>query len=469
MPYIFKLARRLAKRRLAAALACLLSAACSDNDPTLLSPSSQSSTNGAPAAPSSATPGKKRTQTSRTVVGLRVTPDSVQIASGQSVAFSATAVFSDSSSDTVPVMWSVTGGTIDANGLFTAGASTGTFQVIARDSVLADTAKVVVSAAVMASVTALSTSDCSCCSYGYKRLVPVSTSAQLASALANALPGDKIALADGTYWRQGQWNVNRSGTADSPVLVCGTRRAVLNGGSVSTWSPLALSGARYWIFKGFTITNSKIGINVERSSDNVFDSLAIYNIGQEAIHLRKFSRRNVLQYSRIYNTGRASPGYGEGVYIGTAPNQWGTYTGGQPDRSDSNRVVKNVFGPGITSENIDIKSGTTGGVISGNVLSGTGYVAGFSSAAPVWVSVKGNYYTVAGNSGSDSYRDGFEVKVLGEAPGWGNQNVFSSNTANVDGPGYGFRIGSGTTGNVVRCSNVVTNAGAGFSNVACKQ
>jgi hypothetical protein len=481
MIYTFKLARRLAKWHLAAAPACLFSAACSDSEPAPLSPSSRASTDSDSETPLSA---------------LRVTPDSVQLVSGQRVDFSATAVFSDSSSGTVSVSPATSslavGGSVQltavaqdsAGGVLPGTSATWISSNPAVASVSASglakalgggTATVTATvqgtsgaATLTVSASATTAPSAGGCSSGYKRLVPVSTSAQLAAALANALPGDKIALADGTYWGYSQWTVSGGGTADSPVLVCGTRRAVLDGGSVDNWSPLALSGAHHWIFRGFTITNSKIGIDVEESSDNVFDSLAIHDIGQEAVHLRNFSRRNVVQHNRIYNTGRASAAYGEGVYLGTAPNQWATYTNGQPDRSDSNRVVENVFGPGITSENIDIKAGTTGGVISGNVLSGAGYVAGSSSASPVWVSVKGSGYTVVGNSGSDSDRDGFEVKVLDEAPGWGNRNVFAANTANVGGPGYGFRIGSGTSGNVVRCSNVVTNAGAGFSNVACQ-
>jgi uncharacterized protein YjdB len=459
MTYMFKLARRLAEGRVAVLLGCLLAAGCTEDDPAPLSPNSETTTS------SSA----EEDPRSRTRVALRITPDSITLAAGETVEFSASAVYRDGTSGTVAVTWSAAGGTIDTNGLFTASDTAGTFYVIARDSVLADTITATIGASAAAIKPSMNTAALTgVCSGSYQRLVQVSTASQLASALANAQPGDKILLADGTYARSSQWNITRSGTASDPIRVCGSRRAVLTGSSPSTWAPLALSGARYWIFSGFTITNTKIGINTAQASDNVFDSLAIYNIGQEAIHLRTHSKRNAVQRNQIYNTGRATPAYGDGVYIGTAPNQWGTYTGGQPDRSDSNRVIDNVFGPGVAAENVDIKSGTTGGIVSGNAFSGVGYVSGSASAPPVWVSVKGNNYSITNNSGYDSALDGFEVKVLGEAPGWGNHNVFASNTANVLASGYGFRIGSGTSGNVVHCSNTVTNASAGFANVQCQ-
>jgi hypothetical protein len=49
----------------------------------------------------------------------------------------------------------------------------------------------------------------------------------------------------------------------------------------------------------------------------------------------------------------------------------------------------------------------------------------------------------------------------------GNGNVFTRNRAEVDGPGYGFNIAGRSSGNVVKCDNVVVNAGDGYANVPC--
>ncbi|MDT7549882.1 MAG: hypothetical protein QOE84_2276, partial [Actinomycetota bacterium] len=48
--------------------------------------------------------------------------------------------------------------------------------------------------------------------------------------------------------------------------------------------------------------------------------------------------------------------------------------------------------------------------------------------------------------------------------GWGTSNTFLLNTADVQGPGYGLRVGAG---NIVACTNIVTGAAKGYSNVLC--
>ena len=83
-----------------------------------------------------------------------------------------------------------------------------------------------------------------------------------------------------------------------------------------------------------------------------------------------------------------------------------------------------------TAENIDIKEGTTGGKIIGNQFNGTGMV---ESAATGWINVKGNDWTVQGNTGTDSVKNGYQVHQV--YPGWGTGNVFIGNRAQVNGPG----------------------------------
>jgi hypothetical protein len=46
-------------------------------------------------------------------------------------------------------------------------------------------------------------------------------------------------------------------------------------------------------------------------------------------------------------------------------------------------------------------------------------------------------------------------------------NVFESNHAAVNGPGYGFYVQSKRLNDVVRCNNTVTAAQSGLSNHAC--
>ena len=78
--------------------------------------------------------------------------------------------------------------------------------------------------------------------------------------------------------------------------------------------------------------------------------------------------------------------------------------------------------------------------------------------------MKGNDWTISGNHGINSVNDGFQThQILG---GWGTKNVFSNNTADVNGPGYGIHLAP-VLANVVECNNEATGAAKGLSNIPC--
>jgi hypothetical protein len=79
-------------------------------------------------------------------VGLEITPDPAWVAAGATRTFTAAALQSDGSSVPVGVTWEATGGVIDAGGDYQAGATSGTFTVVATavDGGLADTAQVTI-------------------------------------------------------------------------------------------------------------------------------------------------------------------------------------------------------------------------------------------------------------------------------------------------------------------------------------
>ncbi len=66
-----------------------------------------------------------------TLAAVVVSPASATVAAGAQVQFTAAGKLSDGSTVEIGVTWTATGGTIDAGGLYTAGASPGTFQVTA--------------------------------------------------------------------------------------------------------------------------------------------------------------------------------------------------------------------------------------------------------------------------------------------------------------------------------------------------
>ncbi|SDY61031.1 right-handed parallel beta-helix repeat-containing protein [Hymenobacter psychrophilus] len=300
------------------------------------------------------------------------------------------------------------------------------------------------------------------------RQVAVATAAQLQAALGAARPGDVITLADGTY--TGQFSIARglSGTAGNSIVLQGSRQALLQTGNRKSGNAaLFLLGNEHWEFRGFTVANSKKGVMVDFSSHNVFAELSILDIGEEGIHFRRFSSYNVLRNSTIQGTGLEQPGYGEGCYIGSAKSNWATYTEGEPDKCDFNQVLDNVFGNNVKAENIDIKEGTTGGIIRGNAFNGQGLDG--ANYADSWLDVKGNNNLISANTGTNGgpvLLDGYQTHVA--VAGWGEGNVFRDNQCAVQAAGYGFNIqtkNGSALGNQVHASNRVTGAAAGVANV----
>ena len=88
------------------------------------------------------------TATPPTFVGVQVSPVSITVAPGVAQQFSAVGKNSDGTNSSIAVTWSATGGTITTGGLYTAGATAGTFRVIAvrQGDTKADTASVTITA-----------------------------------------------------------------------------------------------------------------------------------------------------------------------------------------------------------------------------------------------------------------------------------------------------------------------------------
>ncbi len=293
------------------------------------------------------------------------------------------------------------------------------------------------------------------------RTVRVSTAQQLTAALAAAQPGDLIALADGQY--SGHFVADRPATAKAPITVRGSRNAVIDGGSIDSGYSFHLDNADYWRLEGFTIQSGQKGVMTDQTNGAVISGLLVRNVGDEAIHLRNFSTDNFVVGCVVSGTGRKEPGFGEGIYIGTAKSNWEKFSGGKPDNSDRNKIIGNTIS-GVTAEAVDIKEATTGGVLGNNTFNGSA-ISGANSADS-WVDVKGNNWLIEGNTGVDSPKDGIQTHVI--IDGWGTGNIITGNRLDVDGPGFGVSIDKpSNTANIVSCTNIVIAAADGLFNVPC--
>jgi Right handed beta helix region len=320
------------------------------------------------------------------------------------------------------------------------------------------------------------------------KAVAVADAVSLQKALNEAGPGTRITLKDGNYngkdvrdptgKEPGRFYARVSGSQSAPIVLRGSRNAILDGGGTGGGYGFHLTGANYWRLEGFTVQSASKGIVLDNSSFNVIDGVQVSDIGDEGIHFRAFSSDNLLTNSLIENTGVDSPNYGEGVYIGSAQSNWGTYTGGQPDKSDRNQILNNRI-IDTAAENLDIKEGSSSGIVRGNYFGGNKVAS--KNSADSWVDVKGNAYLIDGNHGVTSPRpntaecgdpkgdpastknpfcDGFQVHVI--LSGWGQNNTFSNNILEVNAPGTGIWLqNTAVQNNTIKCSNQVTGAQAG--------
>lgn len=305
--------------------------------------------------------------------------------------------------------------------------------------------------------------------FSSEKPIIVANSSQLKRALATAKPGDSIILKDGVYEGKFVIGPNASGTEKEPIVLAGGRNAILDAGSIATGYVLSLK-ANYWKLKGFTLKNGLKGLVTDGANYNVIDGIFVTQLGEEGIHFRTFSKHNIVKNSEVTHTGKKRPGFGEAIYIGSAKNNWEKYTDGKPDQCDSNQVLNNKLGPFVTAECIDIKEGTTGGIVSGNTFEAQGITG--ENSADSWMDIKGNHYLIENNIGHNTQPsvllDGYQVNCAYE--GWGSYNIFKNNVSNVNADGYGINIklksSNGiTVGNIVYDNNKVQNAAKGTTNI----
>lgn len=301
-----------------------------------------------------------------------------------------------------------------------------------------------------------------------QRVVKVANATELKNALSAARPGDSIILKDGVY--NGKFVIETAGKEKEPIVLVGNRNAILDAGDVSSGYVLSLK-ANYWRLRGFTVRNGLKGIMTDEANYNLIDGVLVTQIGEEGVHFRTFSSNNIIQNSEITNTGLNRPGIGEGIYIGSAYSNWEKYSGGKPDKCDNNKVLCNTIGPNVAAECIDIKEGTTGGIISGNTFNSLG-ISGENSADS-WMDVKGNNYTIENNTGKNPsgsvLLDGYQVNCA--YAGWGNNNVFKGNRSEVNAAGYAINVKlksskGEVSGTIVYDDNTAVNAEKGISNIS---
>ena len=260
---------------------------------------------------------------------------------------------------------------------------------------------------------------------------------------------------------EGEFVATASGTPRHPITLCGERDALLEGQSVAQGYALHLDRASWWRLEDLTLQRAQKGVVLDDASHDLLYDLSVHTIGDEAIHLRSFSSDDIISHDLIRATGLHRSFFGEGVYVGSAHKNWCRYSACQPDASDHDLIIANDIAD-TTAENIDIKEGTSSGLIADNRLAAIGMVA---TAATASINVKGNDWTIEGNTATNGIKDGLSVHQV--YPGWGLDNAFYDNRVTLNAPGYGIYVQSQHLGTIVACDNTVTGANQGLSDIPC--
>lgn len=202
-------------------------------------------------------------------------------------------------------------------------------------------------------------------------------------------PGDLIYLFPGIYTQD--ILTKKDGGLDNPIIITGPKEAVVVGEGGSRVIEVKHN---YITLKGFTLdgqfsektdisgfrdkllyvlgSEPKKGVGGLKITD-----MTIQNSGGECIRLRYFAQNNEISGNKIANCGiydfrfQGGGKNGEGIYIGTAPEQRedGKNPTSDPDESNNNWIHDNQIDT-QGNECVDIKESSTGNIVENNNCTG---------------------------------------------------------------------------------------------------
>ncbi|WP_231586908.1 right-handed parallel beta-helix repeat-containing protein [Paenibacillus sp. E194] len=256
--------------------------------------------------------------------------------------------------------------------------------------------------------------------------ITCNTASCLSKALKSVTSGSSIVLAPGIY--KGSFSSDINGSSGQPIVIRSadpSNPAILSGISTSSGYALRIRGD-YWEIRNLKFTNAQKGIVLDHSNYSLINEVEVYNTGMEGVHFRDGSSYNTIQNSSIHHTGRTSPGYGEGVYVGSAE-------GAGYNQATHYNIIRNVgFGPHVTAEHVDIKERTIGTIVENCIFYGEG-ISG-ANYADSFIDVKGNDAIIRNNVGYQGNNnvivDAFQLHEV--VTGWGINNQFMNNIVYMD-------------------------------------
>lgn len=297
-------------------------------------------------------------------------------------------------------------------------------------------------------------------------LSPENALGTIQDAVNKAQPGDGVMLLEGEYFQD--FVSVRNGLKEKPITIYGSSKAVVKGSGKN--SRIIEINHDYIFLKGFSVD----GLSGDASDEKNYRDKLIYvqgkekkkgvtglqikemtikNAGGECIRLRYFAQENEISHNVIKNCGaydflfNGKGKNGEGIYIGTAPEQLNDNKNptNDRDRSDNNWIHHNEIDT-QGNECVDIKEGSSKNLIEYNKCTGQkdDNSAGFDSRG------SGNifhYNESYGNVGSG-------IRLGGDEKDDGIDNIIVGNKL-YDNKGGGIKIERKPQG--VICGNIFSD------------
>lgn len=253
--------------------------------------------------------------------------------------------------------------------------------------------------------------------------------ATIQEALDRAFPGDSIVIGKGRY--SGPVTTVRAGRQDAPIRLIGDGARLVGDGD----GRLVQILHSHVTLEGLDISRADILIWVADATGVKILGNRLHNAQGECVRLKYRARDNEVAGNHIDDCGRegfdldADSKNGEGVYIGTAPEQLDRNPTGEADTSDGNWIHDNVIS--TPAECVDIKEGASGNLVEHNTCTDgrDPEGAGFSS--------RGSSNTFAYNLSRG--HAGAGIRLGGDERDDGTGNVVYGNRLS-DNDGYGVKI-----------------------------
>jgi hypothetical protein len=275
---------------------------------------------------------------------------------------------------------------------------------------------------------------------------------RISQAVEAAAAGDTVLVGPGTYAEY--LTTVRPGRPDAPIRLVGAPGAHLVGPEgIGRGRPLLQVLHDYVTVESLELSHANVLIRVEGASRVRILGNRLHDAGGECLRLKSYAQRNEIAHNVVADCGRVrfslarDAKNGEGIYIGTAPEQ----SGGWPDRSDGNWVHHNRISP--AAECVDVKERAVANLVEGNRCSGSDDPdsAGFSS--------RGDHTTFRANRSTGNAGAG--IRLGGDTATQGLHNDVIGNTLTGN-KGYGLKVMRTPQGRIA--ANILTGNGKGATN-----